>query len=435
MPTLLQQPPGSRPGGATLRIKATPIADPIGLQIAIIQFIGAEKYLDPRHPDAPWTTTAYWFHPLSPRSEASDTLLDLDYGVTFHLRANQPYKLMIRHADGSIVEERFVCPPTVRKPTFKPEGWQPPAPPRGPLQVPVRETDGVHAPGGAQADPQMTHAPDPAASMAPPSDAAADPTPVSHPRLTPIPSPGPESTTVPEPAPSPAPPPGPLPGPLPLPHPMPVPGPIPGPVPGIRWAVAAVTALLLAAGIAWWGWPQYCCRDTGKGPHPQSVPQETKPGDGKAAPGDAADKAKDADPAASLDGVRKYLAGRPTPADAAAMAGRLAQAGRMIDAQFLLLRYAAEHGDAGAARQVGRMYDPATYSKDSSPLPGPNPLEAGKWLKQAAEAGDVEAQYRYGMLLKRGGTDDDDAPEKATFWLRMAAQAGNADARKEIGGP
>ena len=115
----------------------------------------------------------------------------------------------------------------------------------------------------------------------------------------------------------------------------------------------------------------------------------------------------------------------------AAKVAQLASARKLLDGQFLLLRYAAEQGDIAAARDIGRMYDPATFSKDSSPLPEPNPVEAARWLKQAAQKGDAEAQYRFAMLLKRGGTDEENAPEQAVFWMRKAAEQGHELARKE----
>jgi TPR repeat protein len=50
----------------------------------------------------------------------------------------------------------------------------------------------------------------------------------------------------------------------------------------------------------------------------------------------------------------------------------------------------------------------------------------------AAEAGDAESQYRYGMLLRKGNTDEPNGPELAIAWLRKAAAQGNADAKKAL---
>ena len=181
-------------------------------------------------------------------------------------------------------------------------------------------------------------------------------------------------------------------------------------------------AMLLAAG-AWWVWPKYCCRaDTANVPADTSDTKKIAP-DKVEAP-----KAEEL----SLDSVRKFIASKPPAADAIKMAQQLTESNKLLDAQFLLLRYAAEQGDASAARKIGRMYDPSTYTKETSPLPGPNPVQAAKWHKVAAESGDVESQYRYGMLLKNGGTDEDGGPEKAVFWLQRAAAAGHDGARKEL---
>lgn len=400
MPTQLIQPPGTPAGTATLRVRGVALGDPAALEIAIIQFMGAEKYLDPRHPDAPWTPSAYWFRPLLPRNEGHDTLLDVDYGITFHLRANQPYKLMARRGDGSIAEDRFTCPANLRKPTFKPEGWTPPAPPRGPLQVPVHEEAPAPKPTQSTEPTEPTELTEPTVSAAP-----ADPGPIATDvdgatAISAEPSTATSAadlealdafvkTQV---------------GPAATP---------PAPARTGRSIAIGLVVLLLAGGLAWSLWP---------GPGDERLVERT----------DAPKKEAASDPMPTLDSVRTFIGTRPPVSDALAMARRLAEAGMLPDARFLLLRYGAEQGNADAARQVGTMYDPATFDKATSPFPGPNPTEAARWYKQAAEASDAEAAYRYGMLLKSGGTDEDNAPEKAVFWLRLAAQGGNEAARKEL---
>ena len=100
---------------------------------------------------------------------------------------------------------------------------------------------------------------------------------------------------------------------------------------------------------------------------------------------------------------------------------------RLLDCQFLLFRFAADRGDAVSARSLGVFYDPDTWSRESSPMPSPNPAEASRWHKQAAEAGDVEAMYRYGMLLKLGRTDieGEQAQKLAQDFLTRARDAGH----------
>jgi TPR repeat protein len=135
---------------------------------------------------------------------------------------------------------------------------------------------------------------------------------------------------------------------------------------------------------------------------------------------------------ADMDACRKAVATQPAASAARADADALGKQNKLLDCQFLLYKYAAEKGDRDAARRMGIYYDPDTWSKDKSPLPQPNALEAARWHKQAAEAGDVESQYRYGMLLKLGRTDAADGPEQAVVWLRKAAEAGDERAKAEL---
>jgi hypothetical protein len=133
----------------------------------------------------------------------------------------------------------------------------------------------------------------------------------------------------------------------------------------------------------------------------------------------------------TLDEARRVLATDPAPADALARAQAHAAKGELQGA-FLLYRYAAEKGDMTASMALAAMYDPATYSAQTSPLPAANPAEAARWYEPAAQAGQAEAQYRLGMLLKSGATADADGPEKSVSWLRKAADQGYAPAQEEL---
>lgn len=138
-----------------------------------------------------------------------------------------------------------------------------------------------------------------------------------------------------------------------------------------------------------------------------------------------------APPARTLDAARKALAADPAAADALAL-GKEHLAARDLDGAFLLLRAAGEKGNAEAAVLVGGFYDPATWSKETSPLPAPNADQAASWYRRAAEAGDAEAQYRLGMVLKSGKTDGADGPEQAVGWLRKAAEQGHGKAKEAL---
>jgi len=172
------------------------------------------------------------------------------------------------------------------------------------------------------------------------------------------------------------------------------------------WMALAAVVVALAAGVAWW---------LLRPPPPGPAVAEAKPS------------------SESLESVRKFIAGGPDVAAAKAKADELAKAGQLLDGQFLLYKYAGEKGDAAAAISMGTFYDPDLWSKEKSPLPAANPLEAARWYKQAAEAGNAEAQYRYGMALKKGRTDEPNAEDQAVAWLRKSAEQGNALAKKEIG--
>lgn len=358
MPTRLIQNDQHPPGTAAFQVSgpgAAQLTRADELEIAIVQPGPTERYLDPCNPDDPWTTSVYRFRPLNPRGQGGALWLEIEYGVTYHLRANQPYKLRLRQAGGSEVEEVFTVPAALRRPAARPTGWTPPPDPRGPLLAP----------------------PPP-----PPDPLAAAPVAAAPAYVEPPPEPEPV-----------APPPGQLIDPV-----IPAPPP-PAPSSGKKWLLPLILLLALGGGVAGY----------------YLVPGGGEP-----------DALKD------MDACRRYVAAGPAPAVARAAADGLAKKARLLDCQFLVYKYAGEKGDRDSARVLGVFYDPDTWSKEKSPLPSPNPLEAARWHKQAAEAGDPESQYRYGMLLKLGRTDATDGPEQALAWLRKAAEQGHALAKEEL---
>ena len=133
----------------------------------------------------------------------------------------------------------------------------------------------------------------------------------------------------------------------------------------------------------------------------------------------------------TLEGARRFLAGDPGADESFGMAEKF-RAAKSIDGEFLLLRNAANKGSAPAALALGQMYDPATYSPETSPLPAPNPEQAVEWYRQAAEAGIAEAQYRLGALLMSGKVDEPNGPERGVAWLRKAADQGHQQAKDAL---
>ena len=367
MPTRLVQNESQAAGTAAFQVSG-PVAAQVlaveSLEIAIIQPGPTERYLDARNPDDPWTTSVYRFRPLTPRREGSALWLDIDYGVSYHLRANQPYKLRLREAGGAEAEEVFTVPATLRRPAAKPRGWTPPPDPRGPLTAPQ-----------AAAEPAPT-------------------APAPKPEPEPVPPPPSAPTSAPTPAPEPV-----NAGPdAPLFTSPPVP--TPAPPSGKKWLLPALLLLGLGGGAAAWFL--------------------------------LSGKADSSGGLQTMDACRSAVAAAPEAAAARLQADALSQQNKLLDCQFLLYKYAGEKGDRDAARVLGTYYDPDTWSKDKSPLPAPNPTEAARWHKQAAEAGDAQSQFRYGMLLKLGRTDASDGPEQAQVWLRKSADQGFALAKEEL---
>ncbi len=179
--------------------------------------------------------------------------------------------------------------------------------------------------------------------------------------------------------------------------------------------IVGVVLLLAAIGGGAWWWLNRPAAPVAEAPAAPATPAPA------AAP-----------PARTLDAARKALAADPAAADALAL-GKEHLAARDLDGAFLLFRAAGEKGNAEAAVLVGGFYDPATWSKETSPLPAANADQAASWYRRAAEAGDAEAQYRLGMVLKSGKTDGADGPEQAVGWLRKAAEQGHAKAKEALG--
>ncbi|MFZ3119609.1 MAG: tetratricopeptide repeat protein [Variovorax sp.] len=383
MPTRLIQTDQQPSGTASFQVVgpvAAQILEPTDLEISIIQPGSVERFLDPRNPADGWTTMIYRFKPVDARRQGNAVLFDVHFPVVYHLRANTPYKLRIRQLEGMEWDEVFTCPPAMRRPSVAPTGY-------------TKDEDVALS--------VVPATPSPAAA---PIDSPVHAT-VASPASTPIPGeqiegitlrnePSVEEIVDPEPPfePKSARPPAPRPK---------------------KWLVPLIAVLVLAA--AGGAFLAFMGKD------------DQKPEVAKEAPAPA--------PSATLDSIRKFIATSPDAAPAREQADALAKLGKLLDGQFLLYKYAADKGDRESARIVGGFYDPDTWTKESSPMPAANPVEAARWLKQAAEAGDAEAQYRYAMLLKKGRTDEPDGPEQSVAWLKKAADQGHDAAKKASAAP
>ncbi|MBN2751701.1 MAG: sel1 repeat family protein [Rhodospirillaceae bacterium] len=129
----------------------------------------------------------------------------------------------------------------------------------------------------------------------------------------------------------------------------------------------------------------------------------------------------------SREALGRYLAGNPSASAATAKADELA-AQKKLDFAMLIYQYASRLGSVEAALALGHVYDPDTWSKETSPMERPDAETAAYWYEPAARAGNVEAQRRLGKILlalPQGGIQKD----KGKDWLGKAAAAGDAEAK------
>eukprot|EP00729_Bicosta_minor_P032595 gene32595-biopygen17417 len=88
-------------------------------------------------------------------------------------------------------------------------------------------------------------------------------------------------------------------------------------------------------------------------------------------------------------------------------------------------RKAAEAGNATAQCNLGYMYDNGKGVEQ-------NHIEAAKWYRKSAEAGYAMAQFNLGTMYDNGKGVEQDHVEAAK-WFRKAAEAGNATAQCNLG--
>lgn len=128
--------------------------------------------------------------------------------------------------------------------------------------------------------------------------------------------------------------------------------------------------------------------------------------------------------------VAEYLATKPTPDAMLAKAHDFAKVGD-IPASFLVLRQAAEQGNATAQLELASFYDPTTPAKAGFPHDG---AQAADWYERAALTGLAEAQRKLGLLLAKGGAGLTADAGKARTWLQQAAAQNDPDAKKALDG-
>ena len=113
-----------------------------------------------------------------------------------------------------------------------------------------------------------------------------------------------------------------------------------------------------------------------------------------------------------LSQVRDAFKEGITPEEAVKMAAALPEGPERADAAFLLLEYAADAGNAEAAAQVARFYDP--LAREQSGTIRKNPASAIKWYRTARDGGVAEAEANLAELHR---------------WLRLKAEQGSREAQ------
>lgn len=94
-----------------------------------------------------------------------------------------------------------------------------------------------------------------------------------------------------------------------------------------------------------------------------------------------------------------------------------------------LLQQASGLGSAEASIALGRMYDPDTWSAETSPATQPNWETAAFWYEKAARQGNVAAKVKAGRLMCKNAKDDLERGQ-ARAYLEQAANAGDGEARQ-----
>ena len=386
MPARATQPAGYPSGQAQVQVTGADAVDVDTLEVCISGLLDdIEKHLDPRLTGEAWTTTYAWFRPGSPHAEGSALLFDFEPSVTWHLRPHAPYLLRLRDARGLRREERLTWIP-LRLPSQAPRGYVPPAGPEPePAPRPVAPAE-AGEPGEAEARAQVEREAAVAAALAVDLQRREDEEErqqreASERRRREQEER--ERTDREEQEQKPR--------------------------PGLRKPMifAGTAALLLAVAAGAWFYKDWWSGSM----MPPAVMQPEVP--------------------TTLEGARQFLARDPGADESFGMAEKFREA-KSLDGEFLLLRNAANKGSAPAALALAQMYDPATYSPETSPLPAPNPEQAVDWYRQAAAAGIAEAQYRLGVLLMSGKTDEPNGPELGVSWLRKAADQGHPQAKDAL---
>lgn len=187
------------------------------------------------------------------------------------------------------------------------------------------------------------------------------------------------------------------------------------------WALIALVVVLTLVAI--WLVPEDERAPPALPPLPQqqaAEPAAPAPAEPEATTAEGTEPA-DETPAAEGDIARAYItsqraSGAPDLPAAYTEAERLRAAGQLTDA-WLIHFYAARLGHAPSALVLGTLSDPTYFDAGLGILDAPDPAQAVKWYKSAADAGDAEAARRLQNLRNR---------------IERDAAAGDVDAQRLV---
>lgn len=130
----------------------------------------------------------------------------------------------------------------------------------------------------------------------------------------------------------------------------------------------------------------------------------------------------------SREDLAKYIQATPEADKAYQTARTLAEKGK-LDFAMLLFQHAARGGSSDASLAVARMYDPETWSQQTSPMSQADAETAAYWYEPPAQAGNVEAQRQLGKIMAEM-TATGFQHDKGREWLQKAAAAGDDKAKQ-----
>jgi len=377
MPIAVEQTSTLKPGEALLAITGHPNLDPSSLRLAVEQ-PGKSRFLQAYGTGETWGTTRTWLAPDDAWREAERLHVVLGATATWNLMANVTYLVHLADDAGETASPERMAWKAIRLPSEAPA-------PLAERPAPIRPAAVDHAPVEPEAP----------AEAAPP---AAEPAGYAGANLD-MAGAEPITSTLAEREEAPS--------------------------RSLRLPLALLAGFLLLAlaGIVVW---RMSLLDSAVS---ATTPQTPAAGEMPQVAGAAAAGPMDAATA------RTYLQQKPMAETAFSTAQAYLGAATpdSLQGALLLLTYAAQAGNAGAATAIGKMYDPETFSATTSAVGAADPEKAYLWYDRGASSNDPEALYRLGQLMIKGRVEGPGvSPEAGIKMLEKAAGLGHVEAKAAL---